>query len=257
MSRFLRFIFTLIIAGVLVNLAIVLLANARSHADQDRQKAVERDRFNALTHSLDKQLRRGEMAVEWQRVDANHNVVETSLLLRQFMPHDDNPVPLPTVRVIIPGSRVCIDGLKLYFDPLFNEEYAQLRDTTLFYFAHVYADSVPKNERFTFIPLYEVPRATQVHATDKRPVPTYLENRLWQSLWPLIQNPAVAEKRGLKVTWIDPKCQVVKNGVLYKITVGLEGVTITEEDEALGRPEREEMLKEMSPQPTPEQPVFR
>jgi hypothetical protein len=253
MSRFLRFIFTLIVAGALVNLAIVLFANARSHADQEREKAAERDRFASLTHTLDKQLRRGEMVVEWQRVDANHNVVETSLLVRQYMPQDDSSVPLPTVRVIVPGNRVCIDGLKLYFDPLFNEEFPQLRDTTLFFFAHVYADAIPKKERFTFIPVDQVPRATQVHATNKRPVPTYLENRLWQTLWPLIQQPAVAEKSGLKVTWIEPRCQVVKSGSLYKITVGLEGVTITEEDDALARPSRDQMLKEMNPQPEPKQ----
>jgi hypothetical protein len=245
MSSFLRFIFALIIIGVLVNLAIVLLANARSHALQIQEKAAERERFAALTHSLDKQLRRGDMAVEWQRVDANHNVIETSLLVRQYMPHDDKSVPLPTVRVIIPGNRVCISGLKLYFDPLFNPEYAELRDTTLFYFASVYADSVPRSQRFTFLPVDQVPIATQVHATDKKPVPTYLENRLWQNLWPLIQQPLTAEKNGLNVTWIDPVCKVVKSGALYRITVGLEGVTITEEDETFSRASRDEMLNEM------------
>jgi hypothetical protein len=252
MSPFLRFIFTLIVLGAVLNLAIVLVSNARSDAIQDREKAVKRERFAQVLKLLNRNLRRADMVVESQRIDANHNVIETSLLVRQYMPQEDAAVPLPSTRIIIPGNRVCIDGLRLSFDEWFNEEYTELRGMTLFYFAHVYADGIPKKDRFSFLIPDQVPLATQFYATGASAHPTYFENKLWQNLWTLIQqsNQAKAERSGLKATWLDPACKVVRGGTLYRMTVGLEGITVSEEDDASSRAAREDILREMK---TPKQ----
>ena len=117
MPTFVRFIFTLLLVGVVMNLGIVTVSNVRTRHRQVHDLAEEQHRFGQMIIVVSKQLRRGQMAVEWQRIDANQKVLETSLLLRLFMPRaDGSSVALPVVRVIIPGDRVCLDGMQLDFD---------------------------------------------------------------------------------------------------------------------------------------------
>jgi hypothetical protein len=243
MHPFVRFIFTLLVVGIITNLVIVMFSNANTHREQIRDLATERQRFDDHVKVINRQMRRGEITVEWQRLDANQKVLESSLLIRQFMPREEGPIALPTIRVIIPGDRVCIDGLKLYFDNLFSEEYEKLRDVTLFNFGKVYADGAPAETRFNFLTPYTVPVATQIHTADNNPRATYFENKLWQYVWSLIDSKE-PEKRGLTVKWMDPACKVVRTGALYQISIGLEGITISEDESWSQRPHRDEMLRE-------------
>jgi hypothetical protein len=244
MTPFVRFIFLILIGGAALNLAIVMVSNAHTHQRQVEDLADERKQFADLIAIVNNHWRWGEMAVEWQRIDANENVLETSLLVRQFMPVDSGqPIPLPLHRIIIPGDRVCIDGLKLDFDQYFTEDYKELRNSTLFYFGRIYADKAAEKDRFSFLIPYGVPQATQVRYSGKNPQPTYFESKLWATIWDVIQSPSPA-KRGLTATWLDPLCQKVKGGAMYKITVGLEGIKIEEDDTGLNRTLRNDMLRE-------------
>jgi hypothetical protein len=244
MSSFIRFIFFILIAGGVLNLAIVMFANVQTHQKQVQDLAAERERFSRFIALVDNQWRLGEIAVEWQRVGPDENVLETSLLVREFMPVDDGqPIPLPLHRIIIPGDRLCVDGLKLEFKQWFTEDYKELRGATLFYFDHVYAEQTPEKDRFSFLTPYSVPQATQIHFTYRNPHPTYFESKLWDTLWDVIQNPN-HEKLGLAVTWLDPAVEKLKRGALYKITVGLEGVKIEEDDMGINRTVRNDMLQE-------------
>jgi len=246
MQTFVRFIFLLLIAGAALNVGIVIIQDAKTHQAQSRNTVTERERFRKLLKLINGQLRRGEVAVEWQRIDASEKVLESALLIRQFVPtEDERPVPLPTVRVIIPGDRLSIDGLRLRFDSLYSEEYKELRGADLFYFRHVYGEGESIAKRFTFMTPYRVPQATEIHILDRDPRPSYFEGRMWDGLWNLIQEPDLAAKRGLTVTPIPPTTVVVKGGRLYQITVGLEGVVIEEDTQGHMR-DRQDMLDEGS-----------
>src|SRR4051812_29577332 len=103
-----------------MNLGIVMLANTRSEHRQAEDMAREQKQFAEVIARYNGQLRRGDIAVEWQKIDATQRVLETSLLVRIYTESSTGREALPIVRVTVPGGRVCVDGLQLEFDALFS-----------------------------------------------------------------------------------------------------------------------------------------
>ena len=247
MSNFVRFILLLVIVGVVVNLALVIVSNGQSRRLQLKDIAEERELLGNVMRSLTDRLRSAEMAVEWQKADANDKVLQTSLLIRQFMPmKGDQLQPLPTVRVIVSGSRVCIEGVRLEFGNGFPLEFREMRGAKLGFFTSVYAEESTEKDRFTFWQTYEVPQAMRVHALESYSHVTNFEAKLWQLVWDLVKTPDDAKKYDLRLFMPDKvpslkACRDVHKGGFYKIAIGREGVTITESDD---RDNRQMMLRE-------------
>jgi hypothetical protein len=260
MAHFVRFIFTIVAAGIVVSLALVMFSDFRGRTRQRRAEAEERRLFEKLIEHNNGRLCRGNIAVEWQKTSAIGEVLQTSVLVRRYaIDAEDKQSPLPIKRIILPGARVCVDGLVIKFDALFNEEFKNVRSVRLAYFARVYSEQQPSLERFSFLQEWQVPDATLVH----RDHVTHYEERLWQYLWDLIPSTERVEKQGqidraemqrlldraakqgLTVDWKEPACRVVKNGLVYAIFVGDEGATFdTSDDPSL----LNDMLREVQQQ---------
>jgi hypothetical protein len=167
MTSFVRFIFAVLIAGILLNLAIVGLANVNSERRRTAELKAEREAFSGLLARLDGRLRRADIGVEWQTLDAGDRVVESSLLVRQYyLTGADDLRPLPIVRVKVPGSRILVDGVLLEFDSLFTSNNANLelfRGKRLAYFNHIYVEDQRPSDQFAFLTELEVPPLTRLH----------------------------------------------------------------------------------------------
>jgi hypothetical protein len=233
MNGFVRSIFVLLIGASAIGLGIVLVADMRGERDQAENMRKEKASFGEMVSHYNGHLRRGEIAVEWQKVDASQQVMETSLLVRIYaIGEDGSEVPLPVERVVIPHNRVSVDGLMLDFDVIFSDKYPELRNTELVYFDHIYADEQPLDGRFALLEPYKVPRATQIHSDRV----THYELELWSYLWDTIggatdipTNGKVVSKEGLTARWTEPATALVENGSVYAISIGRSGVHIEED----------------------------
>ncbi len=222
MAPFVRFVFLILLAGIALSFGMILFSDVRSQRVQNAAMAAERDRLADIFERYDNRLRKADIAVEWQKVAATGTVMESSLLIRRYAINKEGQlVPMPLRRAVVPGARVCVDGLVISFDSLFTEEFKELRNMHLAYFSHVFADTQPKNERYNFLRPGEVPDATQIHSDRV----THEEMRLWQLVWLFIQDPRRAAKEGVHVEWKPPACRTLDNGQVYTVFVGFEGVT--------------------------------
>jgi len=248
MAAFVRFVFTVMIVGMAVNLAIVLLANAQSQRRQDQQYTRQAGDFRTLVEEIEGHVRRADAVVEAQRVDARNQVVETTLLVRQY--HSTGTAqsrPLPVVRIVIPGDQLQAGGLMLEFDRMFAldmDEYAMLRDRQLVFFgrfcgAGEEAPTAPGavDERFTFMPRDQVPEL--VRLDPEAPQASYFERKLWEYLWGLAPDmprnatyPWVSGSagHGLKATWLEPATIKVRPTHTYTAYVSPSGITLAEDD---------------------------
>ena len=225
MSSFVRFVFALLIVSSAIAFGIVSGADINSERHQETDMGLEHDRFADIIARYNGHLRHGDIAVEWQKIDATQQVIQTSLLVRIYgLDAEGNETPLPIQRVIIPHNRVSIDGLQLDFDSGFPEQYKVLRGTRLAYFGHIYADEQLLDDRFTFLEDAKVPRDTSIHPDHV----THYEREFWESLWSMIGSPKLAAKAGLKASWAPAATRVVENGKVYSIYLGFEGVKIGE-----------------------------
>ncbi len=234
MNGFVRSIFVMLIGASVLGLAIVMIADVRGEHRQAEDMRSEKALLGAVIGRYNGHLRRGEIAVEWQKVDASQEVMETSLLVRVYgIGEDGSEFPLPLERVVIPHNRVSVDGLILDFDVIFTDKYPELRNAELAYFDHVYANGQLAEDRFGFLKPYRVPEATQIHSDRV----TQYEVELWSHLWDLMGGvtdvPAtgrVASKEGMTVRWTEPAtCDLVENGSVYAISIGRGGVHIQED----------------------------
>lgn len=183
MSRFVRFVFLLVLLGVGVNLAIVLLANSRSERQHLASVAEEKQQFNNIIARFNGRQRRGDMAVEWQKIDADHKVLETSLLVRLYTLNDqDERQALHDFHVVIPGDKVNIDGMLVAFPDSLPDEYAALRGAKLAYFNHIYADGQSIDDRFSILTHGDPPLPTRMNPDHV----TNYETQFWKLAWDLI-----------------------------------------------------------------------
>jgi len=243
---FVRFLFTIVIAGVVVNLAIVLLANNWSHNNQERQYYRQKQQaIEKFAQAGEGRVRRLDMVVESQHVgslDGRDKVIDSTLLVRQYQSiANDQSKPLPVERIVITGDKVEVEGLKLTFDSMFSqedEEFQWLRDKTLLYFSRVCGagEKAPEeplpDERFTFTPRDRVPQLTRIDPTDERPF--YFETRLWQRLWEIIPDPQKGEvsapaKANMQVTWLKPAQRVLRRNHTYTALITTNDITLDED----------------------------
>src|SRR5207253_2166143 len=103
---------------------------------RQKQQAIE------MFTQAEGQVRRLDMVVESQKVDSRDgrdHVIDSTLLVRQYQSTNQSK-PLPVVRIVIPGDKVQVDGLKLVFDSMFSQDDAEfqwLRGKTMLYFSRV------------------------------------------------------------------------------------------------------------------------
>jgi len=250
MSSFIRFVFTVIAAGTVLNLLIVLTANARSAQKQATDMAHEKAAFGALLENADQRLRRADMVVESQEVDARGVAVKSTLLLRQYAATGSEQThAFPVRRVTIPGNKLAIDGLVLRFDDTFAQELPDLqilRNRTLGYFFRVYgeAEFAPEkapDTRFSFLNQWQAPALTRLEPMEPRP--TYYEQKLWPYVWGIVKEPPpagdgkwLATHRGIDVKWTLPAVHAVGLEHTYSAYIGPDGVISIEEDSTVGIP---------------------
>ncbi|HEY4329857.1 MAG TPA: hypothetical protein VGN88_08980, partial [Phycisphaerae bacterium] len=170
---FIRFVFTILIAGMLVNFAIVLLANNQSHQRQIQHNARDKDQLAALLARIDGRTRRMDIVVDSQLMDAHDRAIETTILVRQYRSTlSEEGDPLPVSRVTIPGDQLSVGGVMLDFSDNFapNDPDLQIfRQKKIVYFSFVAAGderapdaSAGPDERFNFFGTGNVPQLTRL-----------------------------------------------------------------------------------------------
>ncbi|HUO07244.1 MAG TPA: hypothetical protein VM008_02855 [Phycisphaerae bacterium] len=253
MNSFFKFIMTLLVVGSTIAFGIVLLGDVRAARQQATDLAREKDLFADVVERFSGRQAHALIGVDWQKVDASQQVMETSLLVRNFtLGADGKEVALPIERVVIPRDRVCVQGLKLSFDDSFSEDYKDLRGRNLLYVHFIYADGGDPDKGLMLVRRWKVPRATQMHE-DRA---TQFEMQLWQYLWELMYkardarhglsvNPepgtwygqaSGTSPHGAGVTMTDAGIYVaarrVSNGGVYSVYVAADdGTTITENND--------------------------
>ena len=232
MTKFVRFILVLVIVGAAVSLGMVTISNARSRQAQDRLMAKERALVEEVTTQMNGKLRRAQIVVNGQEVDADRNVIRTTLLVRDF---NYQQQPLPTREVIIPGSKVCVDGIRLIFGPNYPEAYREMRNTNLWLLMRIYAPDQPEDDRFSFwqgwgTDGFTVPASMRVHPAGHV---SHFERKLWQNVWNLMRASAeTQQKNDFTVTTAEKNAEMSlqdsRRSGFYEVSIGLEGVTISE-----------------------------
>jgi hypothetical protein len=239
MRIFVRFVLTILLAGMVINLTIVLLANAQSQRQQAEQYEARSRRFKLLLAEVSGRTRRADMILEKQRLDARNNPLESTLLVRQYQATGAVQTgALPAVRFVIPGDQVEANGMLLEFDPQFSGqdgEYKLLQDTQLVFFT-VFCGAGEKpaahapDERFTFMPRDQAPELLR-----ERLQASFFELKLWQSLWREIPElppgtvlPWTVNRANghLKATWLKPDTitvQLDSHPHLYTAFVSADG----------------------------------
>jgi len=237
MNSFFRFTLTILIVGILVNLAVVFAANAQSQRRQGIQDAADRAKLKAILDNPDLITRHLDAIVESQRFDQDNKAIETTLLLRQYhSPGIDQSVPNAVQRIVIPGDRLKIYGAILRFSDEFAAdapEFQIMRKKTLVYFTYACGEEetpVPHqpDDLFTFMPEWETPELTRLDIFTLRP--TIFEVRLWKYIWNHIpdehRTPPWASdwKNGISVTYIAPAVAPgLRPQSVYSATVSTSG----------------------------------
>jgi hypothetical protein len=188
MNSFVRFIFTLLIIGIVVNLAVVFAANAQSQRRQSIQDKSDREALEALLAQSNHMSRQLDAVVESQRFDQDNKAIETTLLVRQYHSTDQS-VPGAVQRVVIPGDSLAVYGVLLEFSDDFAAdvpEFQLMRGKQLAYFTFVCGENekpAPNqpDERFTFFPQWDPPELTRINIYNQRP--SIFEVRLWKYIW--------------------------------------------------------------------------
>jgi hypothetical protein len=249
MSSFVRFVFVILIVGMVVNLAIVLAANVQSQRHQTRQYQREIAEFKTHLTGIAGHVRRADIVVESQRIDAYGNTLESTLLVRQYASTGTSQEnPLPVVRIVIPGDQLQAGGVVLEFDHLFapeSDEFAMLRNTQLPLFSRFCgATETPAadqpDERFTFFQRDQVPELVRLQP---RIIQAGLfESRLWQYLWTLLPDPPRDAKypwvsarpgSGLRATWLKPATITVtiRDRHTYTAYISADGAVTLDADQ--------------------------
>jgi hypothetical protein len=235
MKSFTRLIFTFVILSIVAGLAVVLVANARSSARQQRDLGLEQQRFADMIHRLDNHFRRADMVVDWQKIDGDGHITETSLLVREYRLLDSGAEPLPVQHVTIPGSEVHVDGMIVNFLPSLPPEFAAARDTHLAFFNHLFGTGQPLADRFTFCPRDAVPATVRIH----KDYVTRAEQQFWDAMWSALppddkkaaEPPQNAPPPEITFTMLPPAMRTVKRGLLYTASISPDGLTIDETDD--------------------------
>jgi len=232
MTSFVRFIFFVLVVGILLNLVIVGVANVNSERHREVRTQEERDTFARLLKTINGRLRTADIAVESQIVHSRGTVEKTTLLIRQyFKTETDEDKPMAIQRLTIDGDRINVDGLFLDFDALFAPDEPNLqvlRGMKVAYIDHIYSEQQPADERFTLLPEYRVPELTRIQpvlAGDRISFPSFYELRIWQHLWDYIKRPDLAP-RGFTATHLPPASHDLKTGHVYSAMVGPDGISL-------------------------------
>jgi hypothetical protein len=259
MAAFVRFVFTILIVGSAVNLAIVLLANSQSQRNQDRAYRENADRFTKVVGQIDGRLRRADIVVESQRVDARNHVLESTLLIRQYHAAGSGQnEPLPVVRIVIPEDQLKATGLLLDFvperrrqaegmpaesDAAFARAYPMLNEAQIMLFdlfcgakeTAPAAGSGVSDARFTYLDRTRVPEL--VRLDPRAPQASLYEVKLWQGIWNQVLElprgaalPWVSKKGNLMATWTKPAVITVRRDHTYTAYMTAEGITLNEDE---------------------------
>ncbi len=250
MNSFFKFVVSVLLAGMALNLLIVFFANASSTRRLDRQMADERRQFQSTLETANGRLRRADCVVESQSVDAHGNATSSSLLIRQYAsPGSDQSLPLHIQRVTIPGNDLYIDGLVLSFGDSFaadSPDLQLLQNRTLAYFARVFGkDQIPTSKdadtRYTFLQAV-VPDLTRLFPSEAHP--TFFEQRLWPYVWNIVKEPPLEgdntwspATHGIKFLWTAPAHHPVRLDHTYSAFIGPDGSLSIEEDSMGGMPD--------------------
>jgi hypothetical protein len=248
MTSFVRFIFAILVAGMVVNLLIVLLANVQSQRIQTLQYRQDAAAFKAKVSEIEGHVRRADIIVESQQMDGHDKALESRLLIRQYASTGSSQEdPLPVMSLVIVGDQLQAGAVMLEFDHMFapeNEDYAPLRNRQILFFdrfrgvgderAMGEAAGVP----FTFFPRNEVPALIRIHPLAAQP--SLFETQLWQYLWTSLPDPPRDAKHpwnwgkggsGLKATWLKPATITVRRRHTYTAYVSADGAVSLDEDQ--------------------------
>lgn len=251
MNPFVRFVFTVLVAGMGMNLLIVLTANAHSARKLSADMAREKAAFADLLDNVDMRLRRADIVVESQQVDARGVAIKSTLLVRQYAATgSDQSHPFPVERVEIAGNKVAVDGLVLKFDDSFAPDTPALeilRGKTLAYFFRVYgegeqAPAKGPDTRFSFLQQWQAPVLTRLDPRDPRP--SYYEQKLWPYVWGIVKDPPATgdggwqqTHHGIDILWTAPAIHAVTLEHTYSAYISpMDGTISIEEDSPSNMP---------------------
>src|SRR5208337_22493 len=84
MNTFVRFVLVLLAAGSATGVGIVMLADVRGGRQQASEAALEKELFADVVDRFSGKQAHALIGMDWQKTDASQQVMETSLLVRNF-----------------------------------------------------------------------------------------------------------------------------------------------------------------------------
>jgi hypothetical protein len=243
MNPFVRFILILVLAGAVINLAIVLIGNNRGQARQVKIEAEEWSRIQTHYALLVENSRepRAYIFVESQQ-NSSDGVLDTTLLIRRpaylkdpqgkyFTDAGGKIVsqPLPVLRITVPGSTIRLDAMAFNFRDDLPDHYRFLRNKSLLLLADIHSPvETDEKEWAHFFTLGDIPDT--VRDTVGRASVT--ERRLWE-----YASDAVCAKRdnnqseleshpGVELTTPQFAEQLLTLGALYIVPLDRDKVSI-------------------------------
>lgn len=216
MNRFVQFIFVMLFSGILMAMLIVYTFSQRSERHKKMELAQAQERVRGALDQIQRQSRRGDLAVEWQRISSDGRIIETSLL---WQPHNVNKdLALPIQHFLIPGDQVNIDGVAFRFTGDFSPDVAYLKGRTICVLNSIFGQDQKAAGRAHLSPPHVAPTTLLVDPQH----PTLLEKQLWQRIWDLYVDRDIKhlDAGGLEIVEIPAATHQLERGKLYHVWIG-------------------------------------
>jgi hypothetical protein len=203
---------------------------------EGKQQAI--DRLNVDLQQKQREIDRLDMALRLMKVD--HRVAQLDVLGQKgsaaagdlvttvrFVEVDNEGKPLEEPRVFeIEGDVAYVESWVVKFTDDYVEQGDPLRSTSLCLFRRIFGESQQPSQGFSLDPVGSRPAAYQSGGQMSD-----LERGIWQQFWQYANDPAMAEKVGVRAAHGEAPFQKLVPGKRYKILLRSSGgLTFVPED---------------------------
>ena len=220
MRRFLKAMLAVVILATMVTLGVDVSYYMLSRQARMEKLQQERDHLQRVINRLTGKTRRAELVVDGQVLNGRGQVLQTTLLWREFtIGRGGKEVALPMRKITIAGDMPHVDGIVLKFQNKYVEDGDLLRGKSLVFFRSIYGNSQAPDQGVSLLGRGGVP-AVLLGPHNRRNI---FAQSLWNKIWQLLKHPLLAKKEGLDVVQGEAVYRPVKRGRLYVIYLRNDG----------------------------------